>query len=162
MTPIRTPHQLSPNVKLLQKVVVRWRGKFLMLQRDAASFSRPNQWDFPGGNSEWPDDVTEPTANLHQRDASREVFEEAGIRLDPAGFTFDRLIYLETFYDPRVQIFTTLLGWQIDLPDDFDPESVRLSEEHVAYRWLPLTEALALDFGGERGVFMVRILRAVQ
>lgn len=156
----RTPHQLTPNVKLLQKVVLQHRGRVLLLKRDAASFSRPLVWDFPGGNSEWPSEIVEPTANLHQRDAAREVFEETGIHVNPAEFKQDALVYLETFFSPDRQIFTVLLGWRIKLLDDFEPEQVRLSEEHVEFAWLPLKEALDQDFGGSRGEFLRRILQA--
>ncbi len=156
----RSPHQLTPNVKLLQKIVLCWEDKVLVVQRDAASFSRPGSWDFPGGNSEWPENISAPTSNLHQHDASREVWEETGVRLEPTEFIRDRLIYLETFFDPEKEIFTMLLGWKIALPPKFDPNSVRLSEEHVAFRWIKPVDALSLDFGGVKGAFLVRILNS--
>lgn len=163
MIPIpRTPHQLTPNVKLLQKITLEHQGKALIVRRDANSFSRPNCWDLPGGNSEWPSDITEPTSNLHQRDASREVFEETGIHVDPEGFTQENLKYLETFFDPEKQVFTVLLGWLIQLPEDFNPNSVQLSEEHVEYLWVDPVSAGEFDFGGKRGEFLSRILRSTQ
>lgn len=162
MIPIpRTPHQLTPNIKLLQKVVLEHQGKVLLVQRDANSFSRPNCWDLPGGNSEWPTDIVEPTANLHQRDVSREVFEETGIHIDPEQFRRENLSYLETFFQPEKQVFTMLLGWHIQLPDSFDPSTVKLSEEHRDFQWLAVSAAMALDFGGKRGEFLPKILDQV-
>lgn len=162
MIPVpRTPHQLTPNVKLLQKVVIEHDGKVLLVKRDANSFSRPNCWDFPGGNSEWPTDVVEKTSNLHQRDATREVLEETGLHIDPSEFSKENLRYLETFFDPEKQIFTILLSWHILLPDSVDPNSIQLSEEHTEYQWLSPSEAEQLDFGGNKGQFLLRILRSV-
>lgn len=158
----RTPHQLTPNVKLLQKVVLEHDGLVLILRRDANSFSRPDCWDFPGGNSEWPTDIVEPTSNLHQRDAAREVLEETGIHLVPAEFSQENLVYLETFFDPNKQIFTVLFGWHIPLPRNFDRNSIRLSHEHTEFSWIKPEEAQTFDFGGKKGEFLQRILRSVQ
>jgi 8-oxo-dGTP pyrophosphatase MutT (NUDIX family) len=152
-----TPHQLTSNVKLLQKVVLLWEGKILMLQRSSDSASRPLCWDLPGGNSEWPEGITEPTSNLHQFDAAREIQEETGLVVDPSEFTQDKLSYLETFFDPQSQIFTVLLGWKIELASS--PQAVAISEEHVDSRWLSVEEALKLDFGGKKGGFLAKIIQ---
>jgi 8-oxo-dGTP pyrophosphatase MutT (NUDIX family) len=155
-------HQLTSNVKLLQKVVVQHQDKILLLQREPQSLSRPNYWDVPGGNSEWPTGLTEPTSNLHQADAAREVQEESGITIDPTEFTLDKLVYFETFFHPQKQVFTILCGWKIRLPNNFDPASVVISDEHSRYQWLNYTEALQQDFGGPVGSFMNRIISAAQ
>src|SRR5688500_13998702 len=99
-----TPHQLTSNVKLLQKIVLEKEGHILLLQRDPRSASRPNSWDFPGGNSEWPSGVTKATSNLHQLDTAREIQEETGIQVDPAKFSLPTLKYFETYFDPDKQI----------------------------------------------------------
>lgn len=152
----RTPHQLTPNVKLLQKIVLERDGKILLLRRDANSFSRPNCWDFPGGNSEWPAEVIEPTSNLHQRDASREVYEETGIHIDPSEFSRGNLVYVETFFDPNKQVFTVLFGWRVSARTDI----IKLSEEHTEYVWITPSEAQSFDFGGKKGEFLLRILQS--
>lgn len=156
----RAPHQLTSNVKLLQKIVLVHRGRFLLLQRDPQSFSRPNCWDLPGGNSEWPTHITHPTSNLHQIDAAREVAEETGIELSPSAFTHNALVYFETFFDPGREIFTVLCGWRIELPDEEELSQVQLSEEHTDFVWETPGEALTLDFGGQKGAFLPRILQA--
>ena len=154
-----TPHQLTSNVKLLQKIVLEKEGKILLLQRDPRSASRPNCWDFPGGNSEWPTGLSEPTSNLHQLDASREVEEETGILVSPNKFTQTQLKYFETFFDPEKQIFTILLGWYILLGSNTN--EVRLSEEHTEFVWVEKSEALNYDFGGAKGAFLPRIIKSL-
>lgn len=160
MIPIpRTPHQLTPNVKLLQKVALVHAGKVLLVQRDMEAASRPGKWDLPGGNSEWPTDVFEPTTNLHQRDASREVFEETGLHIEPAEFNLKNLVLMETFFDPDKQVFTVLLGWKIQLPNNLIPESIQLSHEHTLFEWANLDQAGDFDFGGTKGEFVPRIIK---
>lgn len=78
---MKTPHQLTENVKLLQKVVV-WQGeKFLILQRSADSATRPKCWDLPGGNVEWPASSVD-IQDSHLADLAREVKEETGLIID--------------------------------------------------------------------------------
>lgn len=150
------PHQLTSNVKLLQKVVLSWNGQVLMLQRDGGSISRPLCWDLPGGNSEWPQNITTPTSDLHKLDAAREIQEETGLVVEASEFSQDKLAYLETFFDPQAQIFTVLLGWKIELKNA--PQAVQLSEEHADSRWVSIDDALKLDFGGQKGSFLAKIL----
>lgn len=152
-------HQLTNNVKLLQKCLLVHNGELFLVQREPNSTSRPNCWDFPGGNSEWPTDIAEPTVNLHQQDIAREIQEEAGLTLDPEIFTLDHLILFETFFDPEKQMFTVLTGWRIDLPTDFDRTTIHLSEEHVDHTWATPSHALNFDFGGPRGRFMQRMIQ---
>lgn len=155
---VRTPHQLTQNVKLLQKIGLFWQGKVLMLQRDGESASRPLCWDLPGGNSEWPENITQPTSDLHIQDAIREIAEETGIQISADHFQKPNLTYVETFFDPEKQIFTVLFGWSIELQRE--PPQVQLSEEHIAFQWLPVPEALELDLGGSKGAFLQRILQS--
>lgn len=157
----RTPHQLTSNVKLLQKIVLECNGRFLLLQRDENSFSRPLAWDLPGGNSEWPKGLREPTSDLHQLDAAREIREETGLDVPASEFHHGNLVYFETFFDPHKQIYTVLLGWHVSLETDGEDIPVlEISEEHVQAGWFEPGEALIQDFGGEKGAFIPRILQA--
>lgn len=153
---VTQPHQLTTNVKLLQKVVLHWEDKILFLQRSEDSVSRPLCWDLPGGNSEWPQGYTEPISDLHQLDAAREVHEETGLIVEPSEFSRENLSYFETFFDPTKQVFTVLLGWNIHLKNL--PEDIRISEEHKEFRWLRPDQARELDFGGSKGVFLSKIV----
>lgn len=156
--PAYLPHQLTENVKILQKACLVHNGEVLLLRRPLDDASRPGCWDCPGGNSEWPVSVTEPTANLHQQDIAREVQEETGLDLDPSRFDLDSLAYIETFFEPHRQVFTVLFGWWVPMPDTFDRTTVRLSDEHTELAWTTFAQAQTFDFGGERGSFMNRIL----
>ncbi len=73
-------HQLTTNVKFLHKVAIirelDGEKQVLILQRDSNSFSRPDCWDLPGGNAEWPIEGQVSTADLHQADTAREVLKK--------------------------------------------------------------------------------------
>lgn len=158
MKPPHIAHQLTENVKILQKCVVMHQGEVLLIQRPPDDSSRPNCWDFPGGNSEWPQGLRHNTSNLHQLDITREIREEVGLEVSPETFSLSALKYLETFYEPGREIYTVLLGWRLDLPADFDRQQIRLSHEHTTHVWVAPESARNYDFGGERGSFMLRIL----
>jgi 8-oxo-dGTP pyrophosphatase MutT (NUDIX family) len=154
------PHQLTTNVKLLQKAVLIHRGEVLLLQREPNDQSRPNCWDTPGGNSEWPEQTAQPQSNPHLADICREIEEESSIVLDPATLNHDSLVYHETYYEPAREIFTVLFGWRIELPDEFNRSQVDISEEHQGAQWVTPQQAQDFDFGGPKGEFMKKIIAA--
>lgn len=128
-------HQLTANVKLLQKAVIRRVGKFgsevLILKRSAASKSRPACWDLPGGNSEWPKQNQESAANLHLADLKREIFEETALNVNLKDLSLDKLLHFSTYFDSDKQIFTIIAAWLIDYVDT-DQASITISSEHQA------------------------------
>lgn len=156
--PPHLPHQLTQNVKLLQKAVVLHQGEVLLLQRGNTDQSRPNCWDTPGGNSEWPEMADTAVSNPHFADICREIQEEANITIDPHTLSHQNLVYHETYYEPAREIFTVLFGWRIELPESFDRSSVQISDEHQKFEWVTPQNAQDYDFGGPRGEFMKRIL----
>jgi 8-oxo-dGTP pyrophosphatase MutT (NUDIX family) len=158
--PPTVAHQLTENVKLLQKAVLIHQGEVLLLKRDMNDTSRPNCWDTPGGNSEWPESSVDPQNNLHLKDICREIQEEAAITISPDSLTHQNLVYHETYYEPAREVFTVLFGWRILLPVDFDRASVQISHEHQAAEWVTPEKALNYDFGGPKGDFMKKILAA--
>lgn len=158
--PALAPHQLTANVKLLQKAVLIHQGEVLLLQRVADDQSRPNCWDTPGGNSEWPDFADQPLDNPHLADICREIAEESSLQIDPKTLTHEALVYHETYYEPAREIFTVLFGWRISLPDSFDRARVQLSHEHQNFAWVTPEQAQTYDFGGPKGDFMKKILAA--
>lgn len=155
----RISHQLTESVKLLQKAVLIHSGSFLILQRDGNSQSRPFCWDLAGGNSEWPDTANENLESLHQQDISREIKEETGITVIPEHFTQQNLVSFKTFFESKQQLFSIIVGWKVELPEEFDISSVILSSEHVAYKWITLGELNDYDFGGLRGDFIKEMIR---
>ncbi len=107
------PHQLTKNVKFLQKATIIVNGQVLILRRTLNSKSRLGCWDLPGGNCEWPVKNQTSTANLHLQDIAREVKEETGLIVSVSAFIFDQLVYLSSYFDSSKQIYTVITGWRI-------------------------------------------------
>lgn len=152
-------HQLTQNVKILQKAVLIHNGRFLILQREADAKSRPLCWDLPGGNSEWPEKTTENQENLHQEDVAREIKEETGVTVFAEHFTLENMTFFRTFYDVENDVYSIITGWKVDLPSDFDRDQVILSDEHIDQKWVTFDELDEYDFGGRRGEFVKDIIR---
>lgn len=156
-------HQLTDQVKLLQKVALILNGKVLLLQRSAATLTRPNQWDLPGGNSEWPTvDSAALVRGLHLKDLIREVKEETGVDLSNQVDSSLSPVHIETTYDPASQKYSIIVGWALHL--HAETKEPTLSSEHQAYEWVPLSESKEFDFGfagGENG-FITAILRKAE
>lgn len=174
-----TPHQLTENVKLLQKVVLWHRDQFLILQRSTASPTRPNCWDLPGGNVEWPSSTID-LKDAHLIELTREVEEETGLTIvshqansqqsninqvgRPGSYNQQALknCYISTFFESSRQIYTIIVGWQYQLPESTESPRVVLSDEHQNYAWIKSTDFDRYDFGfaGEEGGFIRRMIRS--
>ncbi|MBP7768552.1 NUDIX domain-containing protein [Candidatus Woesebacteria bacterium] len=153
-----TLHQLTKNVKLLQKAVL-WHGDtFLILKRSAESKTRPDQWDLPGGNSEWPAVELENQRDLHKDDVVREIFEETGIELSRTDIK--KCSHISTFFEAKTQIFAIIVGWEVKLPATFKPDSILLSAEHSDFAWITTAQFDSYDFGfaGEKDGFIREIV----
>ena len=151
-----TSHQLTPNVKLLHKAVIIYEKKVLILRRSPKSPSRPNCWDLPGGNSEWPQD--KPSGfDYHTHDISRELQEEIDLTVDPTHFTRNTLTYFHSYFDTDKDIYTIICGWQLIL---CDLPNIPISHEHTKYQWVEPSSLEELDFGGKAGNFIKDIIQA--
>ncbi len=153
-------HQLTENVKLLQKAVLFHNGSVLILQRDESSKTRPLCWDLPGGNSEWPEGATENLENLHQADIAREIKEETGITVFDQHFTFENMVLFRTFFDVENNMYSIIIGWKVEFPNDFERAQVKLSDEHIDHKWVLADELSEYDFGGKKGDFVKDTIRA--
>lgn len=145
----KTAHQLTENVKVLQKVVLVHDGKCLILKRSDNAQSRPGNWDLPGGNVEWPREKKDKQ-DFHVDELLREVVEETGIIIND----FDlESCYVGTYYKAEQDVVTIILGWRVQLSQV--PE-VKISDEHTEYAWMALHEGPQYDFGfaGEKGQFI--------
>ena len=151
-------HQLTENVKLLQKAAIirdnHGEQEVLILQRTADAASRPNCWDLPGGNSNWPKDLESSAANLHQADVTREIEEETSLKTDPKNFTLDNLAHFSTYFEQSKQIFTVICGWKLDAAAT-DGVEVQISDEHQAFEWVTEENLPNYDFGGDKGKFVL-------
>lgn len=154
------PHQLTTNVKFLHKVALMSNGKVLLLQRAANAMSRPGCWDLPGGNSEWPAQITTPTADLHAQDVSREIREETGFIVPEGLFTGQTPVFFRSFFEPDKQLYSVICGWAVALDTQLaiTPDQVILSPEHTAFAWVDPAELTEYDFGGSKGVFITETI----
>lgn len=155
----KADHQLTNDIKLLQKIVLIHDNKFLIMQRSESSHSRPLAWDLPGGNSEWPESL-ENKENLHKNDAVREIFEETGIELDSEKIEMENLVDFRTFFDAKNQVYSVIVGWKINLDENFDEKSVEISDEHISFKWIAIEELDDFDFGGNKGEFVKNTIRS--
>ena len=139
---LNIPHQLTANVKWLHKVALIVDGSVLLLKRAAGAKSRPNCWDLPGGNLEWPT-TSLPASNLNLPEISREVEEETSVQIKPESFTLSSQLLLNSFFQPDQQIFTIISGWGLRLP--VKPR-VEISAEHTEYAWVNFSDLANYDF----------------
>lgn len=149
----KQPHQLTENTKLLHKVALIHNNQVLILKRASDSNSRPDKWDLAGGNSEWPSDDRQGHS-VHKEDIAREIIEETGIEISAESFDFSALIFFDTYFDAKKQVFTVICGWKYILPKDFDRNIVEISNEHSQAKWLSVEEIEEIDFGGIKGKFV--------
>jgi 8-oxo-dGTP diphosphatase len=142
-------HQLTENVKVLQKAVLVHDGKCLILKRSEDAKSRPGKWDLPGGNMEWPTEKKDQQ-DFHVAELLREIVEETGVIVND--FDMENC-YVGTHYNSNEDIVTVILGWKVPLHQI--PE-VKISTEHTEYAWMALHEGPNYDFGfaGEKGRFI--------
>ncbi len=153
-------HQLTQDVKLLHKVALVAGEQALILKRSPTASSRPEKWDLPGGNSEWPADQKTIQINLHQQDLVREVQEETGIILQLNNFTIENLVYFATFFEPVEQLYSINCGWVVQLDQgSADIPAVKLSSEHTDYAWINLSQLDHYDFGGLERDYETAIIR---
>lgn len=153
--------QLTEKVKFLHKVAIvrvnQGQKEALILRRSSDSISRPNAWDLPGGNAEWPAMEQENTANLHQLDIAREVKEESNLLVEPHLFDFAHLIYFASYFEADKNVYSINCGWYLDFSES-DQAEIKISREHQEFAWLNLDDLDSYDFGGDRGQFVKNIL----
>ncbi len=155
----RIPHQLTQNVKLLHKAAIVFNNQALILKRAADAKSRPEKWDLPGGNSEWPAQITDNVKNLHQTDIVREIHEETGLAVDPQVFTVANLVYFATYFNSENQLYSVNCGWRVRDVVEAPLESVKLSSEHTQYQWIQLNQLDNYDFGPKDRDFEIETIR---
>lgn len=135
-------NKILNNVRLIQKcIIVGQDGKILALRRIVEDHSRGGCWDLPGGGYEQGEDVVPAI--------EREVMEEVGLTVHgvkPIYFT-NRIGIKSGFFAGEIVFAATYVC------KDWEGE-IRLSDEHVEYRWITPEEFLALEFGTDDGYFV--------
>jgi len=153
-------HQLTKDVKLLHKVALVVGDQVLILKRSPTASSRPEKWDLPGGNSEWPINQQVVQKDLHQQDLVREVQEETGIALETKNFTTKNLTYFTTYFEPDKQLYSINCGWVVKLNSaSVNDLTILLSSEHTEYAWIDLSKLDYYNFGGSERDYETAIIR---
>src|SRR5690606_38888422 len=93
----------------------------------------------------------------HLQDVVREVEEETGIEVEVEKL---QSCYVGSFFETEKQVYTILLGWKLELPEDFNETSVLLSDEHFEFAWIEHEDFDQFDFGfaGEKEGFIRKIV----
>ena len=146
-------HELTEKVKLLQKCVIYYQGKLLIVKRPDEAKIRPGRWDLPGGNVEWPKTATN-LSNHHLLEVIREVQEETGIELKKSDL---ESCYVGTYFDSKKQVFSIILGWSTEVASTSE---IKLSAEHTEFAWISVNEFDDYDFGfaGEKDGFIRQMI----
>lgn len=114
--------------RVSQKAIIfNKEGKILTVYRSKTALSRPNTWDFPGGDLEFGEDTTEGIL--------REVKEETGLdirELTP--------LDVASKIDEKGEFWVT-----IAYTAKTDSDKVTLSFEHNEFKWITPEEFLDLE-----------------
>ena len=108
-------------------IVRRADGAVLLIRRSPRSRTDPGRWDLPGGKMDFGERLADALA--------REVREETGLRVGNARPFFVTQFTREPFWVTCVTF----------LCDDVSGE-IRLSDEHIEYAWVPLSELPGRDY----------------
>lgn len=101
------------------------KNQVLLLQRSKNDDLYPLDWDFPGGSIEPKEDPNDAI--------KRELKEEADIEV--SNF---HILYVATEQEPKYTVTLIFKGSAID-------DSVKLSHEHVSFRWVEITKLDEFD-----------------
>lgn len=140
-------HRLTKHVKLLQKAALWHKGECLILRRSSTDYSRARKWDLPGGNTDWPAHLNADTRDPHKADILREIAEETGVMISTQDLEHAKHELVATYFEPKKQVYSVLVGWSIELPDSFDRSSITLSHEHQEQAWITKDQFDSYDFG---------------
>ncbi len=122
------PYMFSDDIRFVQKAIVHHpKGKrfFLALKRSEDSFTRPGDWDLPGGSVLF--------GELHEAAIRREITEESGVEVGDLS-----LVDLYTRLEEKdgLEIYSIYVSYKTTSRQTV----VTLSEEHTEFQWVSLEE----------------------
>lgn len=121
-------YMFTDDIKFLQKEIIfhPTEDKFLILKRSADTFSRPNCWDFSGGNVLF--------GELHLDSLIEEISEETSLEVEDI-----KPIQVVTNYEK--EIYYIFVGYKCRAKSS----EVKISDEHSEYKWVTKEEFLKLN-----------------
>lgn len=138
-------------VKILQKAVIQNReGKHLALLRPENEHVRPNCWDLCGGSID-SDDIEKwknksgigNENDILIKAIEREISEETGLIVKNP-----KVVHIASGYNDKKQIYIVAIGYLCKAPESL----IKLSKEHVNYKWVTKQEFLKLNVGDDGGL----------
>lgn len=124
-------YRFSDDMKFLQKAVVlhpEEKNLFLALKRSPESFTRPNDWDLPGGNVNY----RQPAEDSMRQ----EIQEESGLEVEEL---IPRQVISD--FNPDDQIYFLFIGYESKAKDT----QVTISHEHTEFKWVTKDEFKSLS-----------------
>lgn len=126
-------------VQILQKLAMISNDKVLVLKRAPDNRSRPNTWDFTGGNVD-DEDVKLSGEGILFTALKREAKEETGVNLIRKKL---EVVYIDSGLNTEGNL-VIWIGYKCNFKTK--PE-IKLSFEHSEFKWVTKKEFLKLDFG---------------
>jgi len=108
-------------------IILNSTGQVLLLKRSPTDPRRPGEWDFPGGEINPGEEITQGVC--------REILEETSLRADASKV---KLVFAASQPYPEVSVTRLLFIAQIGNSD------VKLSHEHDSFRWTTVSTVLEL------------------
>lgn len=139
-------------VKILQKAVIQNKErKLLALLRPEKEYVRPNCWDLCGGSIDFEDiERWKSKSGIGDKNdilikaIKREVLEETGLKVKNP-----KVIHIASGYNNKKGIYIVAVGYLCKI---YGNPIVKLSKEHVDYKWVTSKEFLRLNVGDDEGL----------